>query len=357
VLTVAADGGGEFATIRDALRRAPSGARILVKPGLYRERLRFDPTSRPVEIVGDGPAGAVRVEAPNGPALEVAGGAVEVRRLTLAARRQAPRPVVRVTAGRPLLDDCLIVGGGTAAVVACGPAAQPVLRGCRLHDARKVGLLVDDRARALMEGGRLADHGRAGAEVVFGGRLELRGVTVRDNGGPGVLARPFTEVRLTDGVIAANAGAGLSGRQAVVRASGVQFEDGRSVGVRVVGGLVLLERCTVRGHARANVAVRRFSKAWLRGCRLEEGRSHGLRIVGPSQTLLDDCTVTANAGKGVVVRRQGCPHLRRCRIHDNGGVALDLPARAVVDLNACRLGERWKVADGATVRLYRPAGV
>ena len=51
---VSSEGREKFATIREAIKRAKDGARILVKPGIYRENILL---TRPVEIIGNGPRG------------------------------------------------------------------------------------------------------------------------------------------------------------------------------------------------------------------------------------------------------------------------------------------------------------
>src|SRR6516165_5473597 len=61
-LTVAPQGAADFKTIQDAVRCARAGARILVRPGHYEERIILD---RDLEIYGEGPREEIIVENPD----------------------------------------------------------------------------------------------------------------------------------------------------------------------------------------------------------------------------------------------------------------------------------------------------
>src|SRR5438552_3123738 len=51
-VVVAPKGPADYTNLTDATRKAPSGARLLIRPGRYEEGVVLD---RPLELIGDGP--------------------------------------------------------------------------------------------------------------------------------------------------------------------------------------------------------------------------------------------------------------------------------------------------------------
>src|SRR5207245_2520824 len=99
---VSPGGRGDFRSITEALRSAEPGARIVVRPGVYREQLVVD---RPVELVGEGDLNDVMLLAPSGPCLVVAGGDVSLGGLTLRSRSGDDlTATLNVSAGRLVLE-------------------------------------------------------------------------------------------------------------------------------------------------------------------------------------------------------------------------------------------------------------
>jgi hypothetical protein len=303
LFTVAADGSGDFTTIGEALahtRWRPTSVRI--RPGLYEERLV---PGRAVELVADGPPGAVCVRSAEGPCLLIEYGGVTVRGLRLESAGVA----VEVTDGRPLLVDCSI-HGGQAGVVASGPRARPVVRGCRFEGGR-VGALVDDRGLATLEGCVVRGTAEAGIEVIGGGRLRLRRCRVLRAGDQAVCVRRSGEAELEDCVLADAACAGVAVDGGTVRLARCQL-SGCPVGCCVLGGLAALGDCVIRQCRTTALSVLPGGQALLRRCRLEDS-PHALCAAGRSRSLLDGCQL-AGPGPAVVLRGRAHARLRHCRL-------------------------------------------
>ncbi|MDQ3253551.1 MAG: pectinesterase family protein, partial [Acidobacteriota bacterium] len=79
-IIVSAAGDGEFLSIAEALRHASSGARVLVRPGLYRESISI---KNQIEIVGDGALESIIIESTDASCLSMYADAATVRNLTL----------------------------------------------------------------------------------------------------------------------------------------------------------------------------------------------------------------------------------------------------------------------------------
>jgi F-box protein 11 len=79
-LIVAKQGRASYRSIAEAVKRAPRGARILVRPGVYQEAVSIE---RPVEIVGDGEAADIVIDGADGSCITLAGERALVRNLTL----------------------------------------------------------------------------------------------------------------------------------------------------------------------------------------------------------------------------------------------------------------------------------
>lgn len=350
-LVVAADGSGAFTRIQDAINRARHGARILVRPGQYRERLVL---TKPVEIAGDGPAGSVQVTSRDGPCLLVRAERAEVRGLTLIGGAGSSA-AVEVEAGRLLLEDCSLTSAGLACLLVREPYARPVLRRCRIHDGGQAGVLVTERALATLEDCVVSGHAAAGIEVLTAGRLHLQRCQVLHNGAEGVSVWQDGEALLQDSVLAGSGAANLVVERGHARLERCEVLDGCFAGVRIREGIAVLEGCLIRGNTRAGVSVRPFGKAVLRRCRIRDGHTHGVRVAARSRVLVEDCELADNARTGVAVGDGGQLHLSRCRCTGNASAEVSLAATATVELTGWDANgpgcSRWDIEPGAVVRL------
>src|SRR5260221_13328896 len=75
-VSVSLTGRADHSSIAAALAAAPDGATIVVDPGTYAESLVFHQTAT---VVAASSSGAVTVEAPTGPAVNVAAGSAALR--------------------------------------------------------------------------------------------------------------------------------------------------------------------------------------------------------------------------------------------------------------------------------------
>src|SRR4051794_12153527 len=101
IVIVDSSGRGNFCSLAEAIEKAAPGDRLVVRPGVYRERLLLD---RDVTLVGEGDVGEIVIQALAAPTLVLAGGQVNLRGVTLRGiGGDGSEPTVLVAGGRLLL--------------------------------------------------------------------------------------------------------------------------------------------------------------------------------------------------------------------------------------------------------------
>jgi hypothetical protein len=97
-LVVAADGGGDFNTINDAVAVAADGDTILIRPGIYDEAIRID---KDINLIGDGPRETIVIDSLVGPLIDLDGSNASLSGFTLDSKTAH----VNVSGGAPTLED------------------------------------------------------------------------------------------------------------------------------------------------------------------------------------------------------------------------------------------------------------
>jgi hypothetical protein len=178
---------GQYSNIGEALRSAPEGAWILVRPGVYRECLVL---TKPVEVRGDD-GGGVILESEAGSCVRSEADGATVRNLTLECR--AGRSGVRcagvdVAGGSLTVEGCRISCDSESCLRASGSSTRLSVKGCRLFGSGRAGVEVTEGARASLEDCDLSGHGFAGLFLWGGGQAEVDRSRLRDCEGFGVCA-------------------------------------------------------------------------------------------------------------------------------------------------------------------------
>ncbi len=254
---VTAGGGGDFATIQEAIDGVDDGATICVGPGTYAENLRF--VGRRVRVQGtDGPeatvldgrcqGSTVRFLATDRSALTgftVTGGCGELIDPDGNGRYLRYGGGVQVDDAEPLIEECVIVGNEAdqgGALFFNGAAG-------RLRDVRIAGHAVSDKGGAI--------------RARYSGDIALVDVTVEDNtaeatgGGLSLFHTTVTMIRCdVHGNACKGGGGGLyagTGSASVLRDSSFSGNASGAEGgaIRLYKGAMALDGVTVTG----NVAV------------------------------------------------------------------------------------------------------
>jgi len=345
ILVVSPFDPADHRTIGEALARARTGARVVVRPGIYRESLTI---GRRVEIVGDGPVDEIVVEAPEGNALLMKGEMARVRGLTLRAVDRSGRPgyAVHVPAGQLILEECHVGSESLACLAASGAGANLLLRRCQVRGGASAGVLVLDRGQALLEDCELRDHAGAGAEARRGGAVTLRRCRIASCAEAGVLVHEQGQAVLEACDVHGHAGAGAECREGgdlTLRRCKVRQCQG--AGVYAHGdGKTALEDCELAENGLANLEARLGGNPILRRCRLRGGKQAGALFGRDAQGLLEDCELEGNTRAAVEIRGSGNPTLRRCTARRCGDVGVMVHDRGRGTFEDCDLAEAaWAV--------------
>jgi parallel beta-helix repeat protein len=306
-----AGGEGSYPTIGAAVSQAAPGSCIRVAPGTYRESLVLD---KEVEVIGDGPPGAVAVESTHGECVFMRTERAAVRNLVLhgrAGKQGGEHAAVRISQGTLTLEDCDISSEGLAGVAVEGAGTAPVLRRCQVHDGRQAGVLFRGKARGLLADCDIYGNAGPNVEIRDGARPVLRGCRVHDGG-----------------------------------QTGVSFLD-------AAGGTI--EDCSIYDNARSNVIIQGDSDPVLRSCRVQGGKDSGVFIHHGGRGTIEHCDLAASTLPAVFVQDGGRPLLRKCRIHDarDAGVFLHKGAGGTVedcDITANKYGVALAEAANPLIR-------
>ena len=357
-LVVSADGGGDYASINEALRAAAPGARVVVRPGVYEESVTLD---RQVEIVGEGPRGQVVVRGLEASCLRMGTDRARVAGLTLSgeARDGAAFFAVDIPRGELLLEDCDISSDTLSCVAVGGAGTAPTLRRCLIHDGADSGLYFFEGAGGTVEDCEVAGHANVCVAVTGAAAPTLRRTEVHGGANAGVAVWQGASGLAEECEIYGNRLAGLAvGEGSTVTARACRIREGENPGVFVrQGGEAVLEGCELSGHREAEAAVTTRGKLFLDGCRVRDGRGVGVLAREGGQALLQGCVVSGHADTGVSVGAHSVLAVLASRINDNAGHAVRIESGATArvedsDLTGNRLGP-WDVEEGAGVESER----
>lgn len=315
---VAVDGGGHFKALDEAVRQAPAGSTLLLRPGIYKaaveltksltlraeQRAVLEGAGAPCLVMkggvsslegiafrgSHGEAASVVIEggdvaftaceftSTTGSGLTVKGAVATLTRCTAADSAR-----FGVAAGRGAkvsVLECDLRGNRAAGLAAINASAT--IRETKSHGNGKVGLVFHKGGGGLVERCQVIDNGGAGIDLRGEGALTVRDTTVRGCGGPGVHLQE--------------------------RATG------------------LFERCELVGNDVANMAVASGSTPTVIDSRLHVGRQRGLYVETDGAGTFQRCEISESTGPGVSVATGGAPSLQECTIRDGqaaGVLALD----------------------------------
>jgi len=202
-----------FASIGAALACAKPQDTVVVTPGTYDERLEID---KPLDLIGIGPLGSVRLISNDGPVIAVSSGKVACRvaRLTLEQQASDGAPMssaVRVEGGAVLvLEECLVASASGHCIVIKGAGSCAYILHNKVHNAKGVGVLVCDHARGLVEDNDICSNARAGVAIMSGGNPVVRLNRIHNGQDSGVLVSERGRGRIEENDICGNLRAGVA---------------------------------------------------------------------------------------------------------------------------------------------------
>jgi len=353
-VVVSAGGGGDYASIGEALANVAHGGRVLVRPGLYEERIVLD---KKVSVVGEGPREEIIVSGAGAGCLKSSAEAARVAGLTLrgAAGVGAGAFAVEVQRGGLVLEDCDISSDTLSCVAVHGPDAAPSIKRCRIHDGADSGLYFFDGAAGKVEDCEVYGNANVGVAVTGGARPSVSRSKVYGGANAGVVVWEGGVCLLEGCEVYGNRLANLGVSQgAKLTARDCHVHEGENSGVFVhLEGEAVLEGCELYGHREAEAAVTTRGRLFLSGCRVHGGNDSGVFVRDGGQALLRGCDIHDNAGSGASVGDGSVLAVVESSIYDNARFAVEVAPRATArvedsDLSGNGLGP-WDVGYGAEV--------
>ncbi|MGW7416618.1 right-handed parallel beta-helix repeat-containing protein [Streptomyces sp. NPDC054863] len=344
MLTVTADGTGDFRTVAEAVARARTGAVVSIGPGRYEEALTV--SAAITLTAADGP-GTVELVPRRGTALTLTGDAVMVSDLVLRGHDDE-LPVVDAPRGQLAMDRCEVHGSAWAALFARGSGSL-ALRQCRVSNPAGAGVVSTSASESFLEDCLVEHLGTSAVVAGERGRITVRRSRLRDTRGNGVLTNGQAQVVLEDCAISAADKPGVAVEEdSSVRMSGGTVRES-VVGVYVSStGQTVLEDVTVGDTTGHGLVLGAGSSPAVTRCRTERTAGHGLFVTERSRGVFTECVFAAAQDAGIRVTGLSSPVLTGTVVQDAKavGVLLDEDSAAEFD----RLEVRDSGTSGIVVR-------
>jgi len=324
---VCAGGQGTHSTISDALRTAPSGAEIRIRPGLYRENLVLN---SPVSLLGDGPVGEIIIESEAASCIVVTAPGVIVRGLILqcvVGRGGGSFPGVEILRGNPLVEDCAITSDSSTCVVIQGKESNPTIRGCKIHDGAGSGVVISEQGMGTIEGCDIFSNRGAGIEIVDCCDPIIRNCNIHDqtiHAGVFVWGQGKGKIEGCD--IFCNKLSGVTIQEGGDPAiNNCKIHDNKESGVFVwENGKGTLKGCDIFANKLPGVMIQESGAPTICNCKIHDQPEHcGVFVFEQGLGTIEDCDIFANKLAGVTIQEGSAPAFRNCKIHDSkesGGV-------------------------------------
>jgi Right handed beta helix region len=354
---VSATGEGDYASLSEALKAAAPGARLLVRPGLYREGLVLD---RPVEIIGVGTPREIIIANANASCVLMQTDEAKVRGLTLREEAGISNGsqgffAVDIPQGRLTLEDCDITSNSLSCIGIHNDLTDPVIRRCRIHTGADSGVYVFDAARGTVEDCDIDNNTNVGVAITGRATLIVKRCAIHGGRDAGVVAWKGGSGSVEECEIYGNAKAGVGiSEGGNLSVSSCRIYDGENSGVFVHNyGQGALNDCDIYNHAEPEVAITLGGNLIMRGCIIHEGRRSGVFISDGGRVVIERCDVDGNADAGIDVDAGGGAAVRQSRVIRNGRVAIRVKEGSAVVVEGCDLTENliaaWETEDGALV--------
>lgn len=339
---VAPDGSGDFVTLTEAIKRAPAGSQLAVRPGIYHESLLID---KPLAIAGEGALEEIVLRATTSSCLVMRADAAIVRNITLRGQARTGQTnaagffAVDISRGRLLLDACDISSDSLACIAIHSPAAAPLIRNCRIHHGADSGIFSFDGAQGVIEACDISENANVGVAITDGANTRVLNCHIHHGADAGIVVwnRARNIIEGCDIYANRRAGVGVSDAgSAAVR--NCRIHDGQNTGVFAHrDGQATIEDCDIYRHAAPEVAVSGGGEARLRNCQVHDGQSHGVFVDDAGRASLEGCDVFRNLASGVHVDSGGLAVVRSCRINENSLVGVSCQTGSAVEIEDCDL--------------------
>jgi len=297
---VDAAGGGDTATLGEAISRAPDGATISVRPGIYAESLVIE---RPVHVRAaiEEPAGDVVISPASGRCLLVDAPAGSLSGLAFEGG-DGNGPCLEINSGAmEIVGNRIGPWSGSGLLVRGG--AAPLVRDNQFLDIEGSALVFDEGGGGVVEDNRIERTGKSAVRVRAGANPTVRGNEISEAGQAGLLIEQGARGLYGENQIVGSLASGIEVRGgAAPRVSANRIEDAGQSGLFIHEGArgEYLDNLIFRSKL-SGVVVTGGAVPLVTGNEIADGEQHGLLVLGGAGGRFAGNRIHGNKGHGVVL--------------------------------------------------------
>ena len=305
-------GRGNYDSIQTAIDAAPAGARILVRPGRYRENLTI---AKPIELIGDGSRDDIVVFSSSGDTVTCTSPVARIAGISFSREAgEGPNFAMWIGAGNAEVENCLITSKSSAGLAIGGNDCFPTIRLCKIFDCNDAGIFVAKAARPVIEDCEFASN-------------KLSGAVVRDEETYPSFRRCVSRDNLQ---------------------AGFYFHSDSS-------GVV--DDCDATANGFSGIALGTGADPLIAKSRMRSNQEHGAFIYETAKGRFERCEITANIRSGLLVQEDANPVVADCTITSNAHNAIRVLGTGGGefignDLRKNKLGP-WHVEKAAEAKIVR----
>ena len=381
LLNVVVGKGGQTTclSLRVALRQAASGAQIRVKPGVYKESIVLD---KDVTIAGEGDPSQVVIETTGPPAVRVKSGRTILKGLTLRSTEEQIDSLVDVIEGHITLKECVLsahgncaanvefgaeitlhdcvttghgrelvsvlgkanlhgghLSGATKAAISIQKNGHGVLQNVHMGPGDGVGILLEDQARANIEGVAIIGFDEGSIELDSSSALYAKDSQFLNSKYAGLIQKGRSKSKIEDCLFNEHESSGIHlTRETEAELKGCKFHDNAGYGISAIdGGKITLDSCEIARSQLAGALIHHRGKANINQSKILDGSTEGLHCFYSAEASLEECEIKENAKQGIRVDSNGYVAMRNCTVHYNRGEGMLMESGADVFLESCTI--------------------
>jgi parallel beta-helix repeat protein len=284
-------------SISQTIQQAAPGSRILVEPGIYRDKIVID---KPIELIARGGVGEVCLENYTAACLQMQADYAVVRGFTIRNRCREwgyRANAIDILQGQLILEDCDVSADSLDCISIRGANTNPIIRRCRIHNAGEFGIFISEQGKALIENCEIFANTRAGLAIKQGANPTVRNCQIYNGYQSGIMVDKFGQGTIESCDIFGNHKSGIQiGEGAHLTARSCQVHDGACNGVYahyLAQGT--FENCDIFANSHDGVAVVDGSSVTIKNCRIDRNRHHGISVKNSGRGIIENCNLKANS--------------------------------------------------------------
>jgi hypothetical protein len=346
-----AKSGGDFKTVSAALEKAADGTRIVVEPGVYKDRIII---TRPVEIVGKGDASKIVLVYGNVPTISVRTPYATISNLTIRTvgvieEGRKPFCTVDINQGNFVMTTCILESNSKAAIGIHNKEAKPLISRCIFRNCESVGAFVYRQGAGSIVNCYFYDcriaavavttaanptvrkcrffNGTTAIAVYTGGFGVFEGCTSTktENTAIMVMSKSNAQFRSCK-VLDSEAGGVLGFKDSRATFVNCEIKETASSGVEVRDNAqFVFEGCTIRNSQANGAYIHSNGYAQFKYSRLYKNQKSGIEVLRKGRISVTNSLISGNGILGVSVSESGQATVRNCDLRRNreGWIMLD----------------------------------